>query len=100
MTTRPSWTAKRRAEIFRDNSGICNICERRIAPGEPWHVEHPKARGLGGSDKQSDMRPAHVDCHAGKTRHERAIMAKADRQMKSAAGIKRKSRPLRSRGWS
>jgi 5-methylcytosine-specific restriction protein A len=93
--TRHRWTAKQRAEIFRDNDGICHLCTRKIAPGEVWHVEHPKARGLGGSDKQKDVKPAHEDCHKPKTKADRAIMTKADRQAKAYHGLKAKrSRPM------
>ena len=88
MKSRPSWTAKQRAEIFRDAQGKCHLCDRKIAEGEPWHVEHPKARGLGGSDKQEDMRPAHVDCHAGKTKKDREIMSDADATMKKHFGTR------------
>lgn len=86
MKRRPSWTGKQRAEIFRDAKGVCYLCSRKIAEGEEWQVEHPKARGLGGSDKQEDMRPAHVDCHKPKTKADNKIMRKADRQMKAHFG--------------
>lgn len=86
---RKTITPKRRAEIFRDSGGICHLCRRKIGPGEPWEVEHPKAIGLGGADDASNWRPAHVDCHAGKTRQDVKIMRKADRQMKAAFGVKK-----------
>lgn len=92
MTNRPSWNGKKRAEIFRDNSGICHLCKRVIETWQKWHVEHPTARGFKGSDKQADMRPAHVDCHQVKTTAENKIMRKADKQMKSHFGTKVKSR--------
>ena len=87
MTARPSWSAKARSEIFRDAGGVCHICTRKIAVGEEWQVEHPKARGLGGSDRKDDMRPAHVDCHKPKTAVEVRIMRKADRQGKKDRGL-------------
>lgn len=91
---RVSITPKRRAEIFRDAGGICHLCDRKIAYGEPWDVEHPKALGLGGADDATNWKPAHVDCHAGKTRNDIRIMRKADRQMKSHTGIKRSKNPM------
>jgi 5-methylcytosine-specific restriction protein A len=94
MTPRPTISAARRAAIFRDNGGVCYLCERKIAPGEHWHVEHVKARGLGGSDSDENLRPAHVDCHAPKTRKDRAIMADADRALIRHVGLK-----TRSRAW-
>lgn len=94
MTPRPSFSAHKRAAIFRDNGGVCYLCERKISPGEQWHVEHVKARGLQGADTDDNLKPAHVDCHAGKTRKDRAIMADADRALLRHAGLKPKSR-----GW-
>ena len=94
MKARPKWTAKQRAEIFRDAKGKCHLCKRKIADGEFWHVEHPKARGLFGSDKQEDMRPAHIDCHAVKTKADNKIMRKSDRQMKKHFGTKRQGQPI------
>jgi 5-methylcytosine-specific restriction protein A len=92
VSKRPSWTGKQRAEIFRDAEGICHLCTRPIETWQQWHVEHPKARGFKGSDKQEDMRPAHVDCHQVKTKAENKIMRKADAQMKAHFGTKVKSK--------
>lgn len=93
---RPKLTRAQRAKLFRDFGGVCHICTRAIALGEPWEADHPKPIGLGGDPH--DMRPAHVDCHAGKThREDRPRMAKADRQAKARAGIKTKGRGFR--GW-
>ena len=91
---RTTITPKRRAEIFRDAGGICHLCSRKIAHGEPWEVEHPKAIGLGGADDASNWKPAHVDCHAGKTRQDVRIMRKADRQMKAQFGVKKSRNPI------
>jgi 5-methylcytosine-specific restriction endonuclease McrA len=86
--SRPNWSNKQRAEILRDNGGKCHLCNRPIESWQKWHVEHPKARGFKGSDKQADMRPVHIDCHQVKTSAENRIMRKADRQMKSHFGTK------------
>lgn len=94
MTKRATITPKRRAEIFRDADGICHLCCRKIGPGETWEVEHVKPLALGGADDADNMRPAHVDCHKGKSRDEIRIVRKADRQMKAHAGVKRTSRPM------
>jgi 5-methylcytosine-specific restriction protein A len=91
MSPRPSFTSLQRATIFRDNDGRCHLCTRKIAPGEEWEVEHVKPRALGGSDTAENLKPAHVDCHAGKTRKERVVIAKADRALKRHVGIKKRS---------
>lgn len=94
MAKRITITPKRRAEIFRDAGGICHLCSRKIAPGEPWEVEHPKAIGLGGADDATNWKPAHVDCHAGKTRQDIRIMRKADRALKKDTGVKKSRNPI------
>ena len=90
MAKRSTISPTKRARIFLNAEGKCHLCNRKIVEGEPWEVEHPKAIGLGGKDDESNMMPAHVDCHAGKTRADVRVMRKADRQMKKHAGIKRK----------
>lgn len=95
LKPRPSWTAAQRLKIFLANDGRCHLCTRKIAQGDDWIVEHPKARGLQGSDHIQDMKPAHVDCHKPKTAAEIAIMRKADRMGKAHLGIKRrKGKPI------
>lgn len=99
MTPRPSFTRFQRATIFRDNDGICHLCTRGIAPGEPWEVEHVKPRAFKGGDGPENLRPAHIDCHAGKTRKERVVIAKADRALKAHVGLRPK-RPWPSRKFN
>lgn len=67
---RPKYSKAERAEIFLENDGRCHICGRKIGHGEKWHIEHPTARWSGGSDAIDVVKPAHIDCHAGKTRKE------------------------------
>ncbi len=87
-------SAAERLKIFLAADGICHICGRKIALGEDWHDEHVKPKGLKGSNDLSNRRPAHIDCHAGKTRRDVAIMRKADRQGKKHLGLKRAKRPI------
>lgn len=87
-------SASERLKIFLAADGICHICGRKIALGEDWHDEHVKPKGLKGSNDLSNRRPAHIDCHAGKTRRDVAIMRKADRQGKKHLGLKRAKRPM------
>lgn len=87
-------SATERLKIFLAADGICHLCERKIAPGEPWHDEHVKAKGLGGSNDLKNRKPAHIDCHAGKTRRDVAIMRKADRQGKKHLGLRARPRQV------
>ena len=62
--------------------------------------DHVKADGLGGEPTLENCQVACRDCHRRKTHTEdRPIMQKADNQRRAAAGIKRTSRPIRSRGF-
>jgi 5-methylcytosine-specific restriction enzyme A len=94
MTRRKSFTDAQRLKVYHGADGICHLCGRKIEPGEAFHVEHPKALGLGGTNDLSNLLPAHVDCHAGKTRQDVAIMRKADRQGKKHLGLKKSRNPL------
>lgn len=98
MSSRRKLTPTARARIFLDAGGRCHLCSRKIAEGELWEAEHVQPLSMGGSDTPANMRPAHVDCHAGKTKAEAGPRAKADRNAKRAAGIKRPSRMAGSRG--
>jgi 5-methylcytosine-specific restriction enzyme A len=92
VVKRKSFTASQRLKIFLAEDGRCHICGLKIAPGEPWQVDHIKPLGLGGCDEH--VAPAHIDCHAGKTRQDVAIMRKADRQGKKHLGLKKSRNPL------
>lgn len=95
---RKSFGKREKAEIFRDSSKICHLCNRQIRPGEDWDVEHVTPKGLGGSDDPSNLKPAHVDCHrgpGGKTSEDRAKMSKADRLALKNAGLWKSKSPMR-----
>jgi 5-methylcytosine-specific restriction enzyme A len=94
MTKRKSFTDAQRLKIFLHHKGECHLCKRKIAPGEAWEVEHDKAKGLQGTDDLPNTKPAHIDCHAHKTRQDVAIMRKADRQGKKHLGLRKSRNPL------
>lgn len=84
-------TPTKRAQVFRDNGGICYLCTRKIAHGEAWDVEHITPKALGGTDDASNLKPAHKDCHKPKTASDIKSIRKADRSAKKAAGIRKAS---------
>lgn len=69
----------RRLRIWQAHAGVCHLCGLPIAQGEPWHVEHKQALTCGGTDDDANLAPAHVDCHAGKTRADKKAGAKLTR---------------------
>lgn len=89
---RPSLKAAQRVRVFDAAKGVCHLCSRKIQVGEPWHVEHVKARAFGGADRPENYAPAHVDCHKVKTRAETVARSKADRIRAKHLGAKSPSR--------
>ena len=72
-----------------DGKPHCEECGKLIL-GIP-EFDHIKADGLGGDVSLENCAVLCGTCHRSKTHEEdRPIMAKADRQFKAAAGIKRK----------
>ena len=67
MTARRHLTARERADCFDGADGVCHLCSRKIAAGEPWEVSHPIPLAAGGKDEPTNRRPAHKRCHATQT---------------------------------
>lgn len=73
----------------KDGVPHCELCGLRIV-GRPDY-DHRVPDGLGGEPTLENCQVICTPCHRHKTHQEdRPIMAKADRQKKAAAGIKRK----------
>ena len=79
MTKRRPMTKARRVRIFDAAHGVCHLCNQPIQTGEAWDAEHVIALTCGGTDDDANIRPAHVDCHAGKTRSDKRDGAKITR---------------------
>jgi hypothetical protein len=56
-------TTAERVACFRDNGGICHLCNGEIHVNEAWEVSHPTPLELGGADDKSNWKPAHRVCH-------------------------------------
>jgi 5-methylcytosine-specific restriction protein A len=82
MTTRRPLSPMRRLRVFEAAGGLCHLCGLRIQVGEKWEVEHRRALALGGEDDDANLSPAHVNCHAEKTKADAKSWSKAKR-MKS-----------------
>lgn len=92
MTTRRSLSPLQRLKVFEAAGGRCHLCEMRIQVGQPWDVEHVRPLALDGADNAANMRPAHKDCHATKTKADAASWSKAKRMKARHIGIKKPSR--------
>lgn len=89
--TRRSLTKLQRVRVFDESGGICHLCKAKIHVGERWDVEHVKPLSMGGADDETNMAPAHVGCHAEKTKAEAGPRAKADRIRARHLGIRKRS---------
>lgn len=86
--------------VFRRYDGRCYLTGTKIRTGDAWDVEHVKAVGLGGENRERNLRPALKEPHKVKTKADTARIRKADRQARAHLGLKPKpKRPLKSRGF-
>jgi 5-methylcytosine-specific restriction protein A len=93
-TPRKPMSPMRRLKIWEAGKGVCILCERKIRAGEAWIVEHPIALGLGGSDRDEDLGPAHEDCRRAKDKVDVARIAKAKRQKIKHVDRRRSPNPM------
>jgi 5-methylcytosine-specific restriction enzyme A len=91
-------TVAQRVRIFDAAGGRCRFCKLVIHAnaGEKWEVAHVKALWKGGSNDESNLRPAHIKCHRGETNSETGERSKGIRTRARYLGIKRpsKGKPL------
>lgn len=64
-----------RQRIFDDCGGKCHICGVVIV-GKKWALDHVTALINGGENRQSNLKPVHIACHAEKTRADVAEKAR------------------------
>jgi len=84
MTRRRRLSKAQRAEVLEQNGGCCYLCSLPIVG--PFEIEHPVPFALGGSDKIEELRPAHIECHAAKTKTDVTRIAKAKRVHRKHTG--------------
>ncbi len=89
---RRSLSTSARLKVWEANEGRCHLCGLQIRDGK-WEVEHRIPIALGGADEGANMAPAHVDCHAGKTRQDVAAIARAKRRKARFVGAKQSKWP-------
>lgn len=67
---------KRVRDRIRDRYPTCYICGRDFSDGKKVALDHVKALINGGENRESNLRPVHVGCHADKTAADVAEKAK------------------------
>lgn len=97
LHSRKGFTKKQAAEIFLAAGGICKICKEKIFG--KFEVEHRVPLALSGTNDPSNLEPAHIDCHAGKTKDDQRAIAKAKRNERKSDKKTRKPATMKSRGF-
>lgn len=92
-----------RLRNYDEHDGTCHICGQKIKSGQLWETDHLVRLKDGGENRESNLRPAHKDCHQTKSACENTEQARIDRVRKKHLGIPtRKGRPLpgtKASGW-
>lgn len=55
-----------RLRVFDREGGKCHICRQPIV-GKKWALDHVTAIINGGENRESNLKPVHIACHAQKT---------------------------------
>lgn len=80
-----------RLRVFERFHGVCQCgCTRRIFPGDAWQCDHTIAIINGGENRESNLRPLLVDCHASKSSDDVAEKSKVYATRARHLGIKPK----------
>lgn len=80
-----------RLRVWERAGGCCQICTRKLRPGDRWDCDHIVALANGGMNAESNLQVACGNCHKGKTARDVAEKARAHRIQAKHAGIKRPS---------
>lgn len=70
-----------RTRVFDRHNGCCYLCGLKI-DGKKWALDHEKALINGGENREANLRPVHIKCHA----------------VKTAADVKEKAKVAKVRG--
>jgi 5-methylcytosine-specific restriction protein A len=93
MTRRPV-SNRERARLFALHLGECHICGVKIGSGEAWELEHVLPLAYSGDDSDANRKPAHVKCHARKTKNDRRDISKVERMKQKHDGSWRSRYPM------
>jgi RNA-directed DNA polymerase len=50
--------------LWKEQDGLCTVCQQRITPLTGWHSHHLVWRTHGGSDRTENRVLLHPNCHA------------------------------------
>lgn len=97
--TRPPQRVCLRVFLLYDGRCQCG-CNRKIAPGEKWQLDHATALINGGENCESNLRPLLTEHHANKTTADVAEKSRTYKRRKRHLGIKRASKTIPGRRFN
>lgn len=65
-----------RVRVFERYDGICQLCTAPILRSTDYAADHRVALINGGQNRETNLQPAHVECHKAKTRQDVHCKAK------------------------
>ena len=88
-------TAKKRADIFLRDGGICHMCKLRVDSGQEWDISHEIPLEAGGKDDETNWFVAHRKCHREHTaKVDMPLIAKVKRIHQKHIGAKKTRTPM------
>jgi len=78
---------KKVRDRLRDDHPNCYLCGNLFVDGDRVALDHVKALINGGENRESNLRPVHIKCHAEKTRADVAEKVRVAAKRQAARGI-------------
>lgn len=106
MSNRREFTDKQKVEIFQRANGCCERCKRKVVGKLRPHYDHSTPDAVADKSKPLTSKDGQLlcsDCHDKKTNEQswgpaskgdKTEIAKTDRIIRKAAGVKKRGRPL------
>lgn len=88
---RHEFSARTKVLAFERANGRCEKCSARLSVGNTEY-DHEIADRIGGENSLENCRVLCRTCHATKTKKDRKVIAKTERNRRKNAGIKKLSR--------
>jgi 5-methylcytosine-specific restriction protein A len=87
-----------RQRVFDREGGKCHICQLKIE-NKKWALDHVQALINGGENRETNLRPVHVKCHAEKTAEDVRLKAKVAQVRGKHTGAIRPKQTIKSAGF-
>lgn len=79
-----------RVRLYDRADGHCEICGRRLGPGDRWQPDHVVALVNGGANSEGNLRVACEWCHSEKTKRDVEEKSRVHRKRVKHLGLEKK----------